>query len=209
MRILCIGDSNTWGYNPENGWRYEKRWTKVLGDLMPEHEIVEEGMNGRTLLTVDPFMQERCGIAGLKILLMSHKPIDYVIVMLGTNELKTSFECSAEYVAKGIEEFIKVIQDKEMWDRFSMPGLLVVSPVLIRRELITNGDVFGGYDEKSVLESEKMADAIEKVCNKYDVDFMDAAKYAKASLTDNINLDEENHGKLARAVDEKLKKMFI
>ena len=209
MRILCIGDSNTWGYNPENGWRYEKRWTKVLGDLMPEHEIVEEGMNGRTLLTVDPFMRERCGIAGLKILLMSHKPIDYVIVMLGTNELKTSFECSAEYVAKGIEEFIKVIQDKEMWDRFSMPGLLVVSPVLIRRELITNGDVFGGYDEKSVLESEKMADEIYEICQKYDVDFMDAAKYAKASLTDNINLDEENHGKLARAVDEKLKKMFI
>lgn len=76
MRILCIGDSNTWGYNPENGWRYQKRWTRVLGDLMPEHEIVEEGMNGRTLLTVDPFMQERCGIAGLKMLLMSHKPID-------------------------------------------------------------------------------------------------------------------------------------
>ena len=209
MRILCIGDSNTWGYNPENGWRYQKRWTRVLGDLMPEHEIVEEGMNGRTLLTVDPFMRERCGIAGLKMLLMSHKPIDYVIVMLGTNELKTSFECSAKYVAKGIEEFIKIINDKAMWDRFFVPKLLVISPVLIRRELITNGDVFGGYDEKRVIESEKMADAIYEICQKYDVEFMDAALYAKASLTDNIHMDEENHGKLARAIDEKLQKMFI
>ena len=60
MRILCIGDSNTWGYNPENGWRHENRWTKVLQKLMPENEIVEEGMNGRTLLSVDPFIKERC-----------------------------------------------------------------------------------------------------------------------------------------------------
>ena len=208
MRILCIGDSNTWGYNPENGWRYEHRWTKVLQKLMPEHEIVEEGMNGRTLLSVDPFMKERCGIAGLKMLLMSHKPIDLVVVMLGTNELKTSFECSAEFVAKGIEEYIKVIGDKVMWDRFDVPRLLVVSPVLIREELIVNGDVFGGYDEKSVFESRRMAGAMEVVCNKYNVDFMNAADYAEASLVDNLHMDEENHEKLAAALCGKIGEMF-
>lgn len=208
MRILCIGDSNTWGYNPENGWRHENRWTKVLQKLMPENEIVEEGMNGRTLLSVDPFIKERCGIMGLKMLLMSHKPIDCVVVMLGTNELKNSFECSADYVAKGTEEFIKVILDKVLWDRFSVPRLLVVSPVLIREELIVNGDVFGGYDEKSVLESQRMAVAIERVCQRYDVDFMNAADFAVASLVDNLHMDEENHGKLAVAINEKLGEMF-
>ena len=208
MRILCIGDSNTWGYNPENGWRYENRWTKVLGELMPEYEIVEEGMNGRTILSVDPFMKERCGIAGLKMLLMSHKPVDLVIVMLGTNELKTSFECSAEYVAKGIEEFIKVINNKEMWDRFLVPRLLVISPVLIREELIINGDVFGGYDEKSVRESRCMAKQIEYVCREYGVEFMNAAAFAEASLVDNLHMDEENHKKLAVAMSRKIKEMF-
>lgn len=209
MRILCIGDSNTWGYNPENGWRHENRWTKVLQKLMPENEIVEEGMNGRTLLSVDPFIKERCGITGLKMLLMSHKPIDLVVVMLGTNELETSFECSAEYVAKGIEEFIKVIGDKLMWDRFDVPRLLVVSPVLIREELIVNGDVFGGYDEKSVRESQRMAGVIEEVCKNYEVDFMNAADYAEASLTDNLHMDEENHGKLAAALDKKLRGIMV
>lgn len=208
MRILCIGDSNTWGYNPENGWRHENRWTKVLQRLMPENEIVEEGMNGRTLLSVDPFMQERCGIVGLKILLMSHKPVDIVVVMLGTNELKTSFECTAEYVAKGIEEFIKVIRDKDMWDRFPVPKLLVVSPVLICKELLIYGDVFGGFDEKSVKESERMAEKMSEVCAKYSVDFMNAADYAKASPMDNIHIDEENHGKLAVAIFEKLSDMI-
>lgn len=205
MRILCIGDSNTWGYNPINGQRHEKRWTKVLARLMPENEIVEEGMNGRTLLSVDPFIKERCGIAGLKMLLMSHKPIDCVVVMLGTNELKNSFECSAEYIAKGIEEFIKVIKDEVLWDRFYVPKILVVSPVLIREELIVNGDVFGGYDEKSVRESVRMAGAIEGVCQKYGVDFMNAADFAMASLVDNLHMDEENHGKLAVAMAEKIR----
>lgn len=208
MRILCIGDSNTWGYNPENGWRHQNRWTKALQKLMPEHEIVEEGMNGRTLLSIDPFMKERCGIAGLKMLLMSHKPIDLVVVMLGTNELKTSFECSAEFVAKGIEEFIKVIKDESLWDRFRVPKLLVVSPVLIREELIVNGDVFGGYDEKSVYESRCMAGAMEVVCNKYNVDFINAADYAVASLVDNLHMDEENHKKLAMAFRGKIGEMF-
>ena len=59
--------------------------------------IVEEGLNGRTLLSVDLVIKERCGITGLKMLLMSHKPIDCVVVMLGTNELKKFFPASAEH----------------------------------------------------------------------------------------------------------------
>jgi len=208
MRILCIGDSNTWGFHPKDEQRIKKRWTKVLAELMPENEIVEEGMNGRTLLSVDPLIPERCGIAGLKMLLMSHKPIDCVVLMLGTNELKTFFECSASYIAEGVREFIKVILDPELWQRFNVPRLLVVSPVLIREELIINGDVFGDFDEKSVLESKLMADAISKVCNEYKVDFMNAADYAKASIIDNIHMDEENHGKFAEAVKSKLLEMF-
>jgi len=204
MRILCIGDSNTWGYNPENGQRFAKRWTRVLAELMPENEIIEEGMNGRTLLSVDPFMKERCGITGLKILLMSHKPIDLVVIMLGTNELKTFYECSAEYIAGGVEEFIKVIQDEELWQRFHVPKILVVSPVTIRDELIENGAIFGEFNKKSVMESKRMAEAIKSVCEKYDVDYMDAAEFAEASLTDYVHLDEKNHAKLAHAIKEKI-----
>ena len=79
MRILCIGDSNTWGYNPVNGHRFEKRWTKVLSELMPDNEIIEEGVNGRTVTSIDSVFKEKCGIKGLKMILMSHKPVDYVI----------------------------------------------------------------------------------------------------------------------------------
>ena len=54
MRILCFGDSNTWGYTPGSGLRNPNRWTRVLKDLLPEYEIIEEGLNARKLCTLDP-----------------------------------------------------------------------------------------------------------------------------------------------------------
>lgn len=207
MRILCIGDSNTWGYNPVNGQRFENRWTRVLAGLMPENEIIEEGLNGRTVMSIDPVKTERCGISALKMLLMSHKPLDLVVLMLGTNELKNIFKCDANYIAEGICEFIKIIKSRELWQKFNIPKLLVISPVLIREELIENGDVFGDFDEKSVTESKLLGNAIGDVCSEYGIDFMNATDYAAASLVDNVHLDEENHKKLAIAIYNKIKEI--
>ena len=204
MRILCIGDSNTWGYNPETGWRIANRWTKVLAAMRPEHEIIEEGLNGRTVDSIDPTFPERRILSNLRVVLMTHKPVDMVILMLGTNEFKNIFPATAEYVGAGIEECIKLILDKKMWDKFPIPKLLVVSPVTIRSELKINGDVFGSFDEKSVDESEKLAGVLHGICEKYGVEFMDAAEYAVASVIDNIHMDEENHVKLGGTMAERV-----
>ena len=70
MRILCIGDSNTWGYNPENGLRIEGRWTRILEETMPEAEIIEEGLTLEEVLSLapPPFPVIRNGV-----LLANHK----------------------------------------------------------------------------------------------------------------------------------------
>ena len=208
MRILCIGDSNTWGYNPVDGFRHKNRWTRVLAGLMSEHEIIEEGLNGRTILSIDPYMPERCLIHNLKLILMSHKPVDMVILMVGSNELKNIFPCTAKYIAQGIEECVKIILDKNMWDRFNVPKLLVVSPILIRDEMATNGGAFAmEFDETSVKESKLLAGEIKTVCEKYETTFMDASQYAEASLVDNLHMDEENHMKLGQAIYDKIKEI--
>ena len=207
MRILCIGDSNTWGYNPENGLRFQNRWTKILSSLMPDSEIIEEGLNGRTILSPDPYIPERLGISALKILLMTHKPVDLIIIMLGTNELKDYYKSSADYIAKGIEQFIQIIQDKTMWPRFNVPQLLIISPVLVREELLCGKCPFGDFNETSLAQSKLMASAISRICSQYNVEFMDAANFAEASLTDCIHLDEENHSKLAYAIYEKIQNL--
>ena len=108
MRILCIGDSNTWGATPgEDSLRLEKRWTKVLQELRPNDEIIEEGLSGRTITAKDTIVPVRCGVDTLPLLMLSHVPVDLVIIMLGTNDLKKQFNPSAKHLARGIEEFIK------------------------------------------------------------------------------------------------------
>lgn len=204
MRILCIGDSNTWGYNPRNGMQHDKRWTRVLAELMPENEIIEEGMCGRTFLSVDPFIPQRCGVDALPGIIERNQSVDLVIVMNGTNELKSDFNRSIEYLTEGVETFIKMLQNPYSWNDGNVPKLLMISPILIREEVLYRGGICDAFDEKSLELSRCMADIISKICEKYEVAFMDAAKYAKASLVDAIHMDEENHEKLAKAIGERL-----
>lgn len=204
MQILCIGDSNTWGYNPENGLQHKNRWTKVLGDLLPEHEIIEEGMCGRTVLTVDSFEPAWCGIHALPGIIQAHDSADIVILMLGTNELKAEFKHNAEYIAQGIGSFIKMLQNPDSWNCRRIPKLLVVSPILLGDDILEKDGICTQFDEMSLRESKQMAGAIENICKQYHVEFMDGAKYARASLTDAIHMDEENHIKLAHAIYEKI-----
>ena len=101
--ILCYGDSNTWGYNPVNGLRYPEdvRWTGRLQKLLgPSYRVIEEGCNGRTTVYADPEEGWKCGLTYLCPCLNSHKPIDVVILMLGSNDLKRIFHASAQEIAE-------------------------------------------------------------------------------------------------------------
>ena len=102
-RILCFGDSNTWGYNPETGGRYspDVRWTRLLGKILgDEYEIIEEGQNGRTI-TMDDNAEggHKNGLAYLIPCLETHLPLNDIIIMLGTNDLKNRFQFDAMSIA--------------------------------------------------------------------------------------------------------------
>ena len=94
-RILCYGDSNTFGYIPAGyGQRYDARtrWTKRLESMLGNHfEIIEEGCSGRTTDIDAPGEPWKNGMFTLRTSLSSHKPLDMIILMLGTNDLKTDF----------------------------------------------------------------------------------------------------------------------
>lgn len=115
-RILCYGDSNTWGYIPgEKKGRYgnNERWTKLLQKkLGTEYEIIEEGLNSRTLMTEDtrPGKEGRNGFTYLKPCLDSHDKIDIFVLMLGTNELKTTFDNTPSQIITMFDRFIKYLK---------------------------------------------------------------------------------------------------
>jgi lysophospholipase L1-like esterase len=85
-RILCYGDSNTWGYDPVTQERFDKneRWTGQLSQMLGgNYDVIEEGLNGRTTVWDDPIEGYKNGRDYLIPCLESHKPLDLVIILLG------------------------------------------------------------------------------------------------------------------------------
>src|SRR5574344_3156538 len=97
-KILCFGDSNTYGYKPENRLRYDEniRWTTIVQKSLEKYgyEIIEEGLCGRTA-GFDDYLPQQNGIKTLPALLKKHSPLCGIIIMLGTNDLKTKFHATA------------------------------------------------------------------------------------------------------------------
>lgn len=130
--ILCFGDSNTFGYDGENeGARFPRDvcWTgrlqKLLGD---DYFVIEEGLSGRTIVNDDPVTGRMSGISYLPACLESHRPIDLVIFMLGTNDLKNRFSMSPGEVGRAAQRAVKLIQNSEC-GRSGEPEILLVAPV--------------------------------------------------------------------------------
>jgi len=99
--VLCYGDSNTWGSatapRPDDRYPPDERWTGILRRrLGPEWLVVEEGLPGRTTVHPDPIEGSWLdGSAYLLPCLRSHQPLDAIVLMLGTNDLKARFNVPA------------------------------------------------------------------------------------------------------------------
>ena len=138
IRILCYGDSNTWGYiSGSDHQRYgdDERWTKKLAKLLgDDFEVIEEGLNSRTLISEDerPGKEGKNGYEYLMPCLDTHDPIDLVILMLGTNELKAAYNKTAKEIGEMLEEyFVKVILERKSQTGNRYPRLLIVAPAVI------------------------------------------------------------------------------
>lgn len=109
-RIVCFGDSNTWGYNPENGMRYSEyvRWTKLLEKkLGGDFRIIEEGQNGRTIANSDPWeWGTKCGIDTILPIIESQMPMEALLIMLGSNDLKSKFNLPAGDIAGSLQTML-------------------------------------------------------------------------------------------------------
>lgn len=138
------------------------------------------------------------------MLLLSHQPIDLVIIMLGTNELKNVFHCGAVHIANGIREFIKTIRNPYLCERYDVPEILVISPIHLRDKIVEKEGLYGDFNEDSLIQSKYLSVAIKKVCATYETHFMDAAQYAESSLIDCIHMDEKNHARLATSIADKI-----
>ena len=139
--ILCFGDSNTHGYNSKTGGRFtvEERWTKLLQrKLGDDYYVIEEGLSGRTTSFDDPVFEGLSGLNAIYPCMMTHEPLDLVIIMLGTNDTKERFGASAECIALGLKRLIsKAVSTTDCWKN-GRPSILIVTPQNIDKRYETS-----------------------------------------------------------------------
>ncbi|EKE25049.1 MAG: hypothetical protein ACD_5C00315G0004 [uncultured bacterium] len=196
-RILCFGDSNTWGQNPGGG-RYPAnvRWTGILQNLLGgDFEIIEEGLGGRTTVYDRPDRQGRNGKTYLLPCVVSQSPFDMVIMSLGTNDFKNQ-QIDVEDVVNGNEELIKIIREYG-WNKDSkIPQLVLVCVPSILESEYTIDKGMGGAKEKI----EKLPLEIKKLAEKYNAEFVNLQEIVKPSEIDGCHLEAAEHKKIADAL---------
>ncbi|OON84689.1 acylhydrolase [Oribacterium sp. C9] len=197
--VLCYGDSNTHGYVPETGLRYpmDIRYTGRLQLLLgDEYTVIEEGCNGRTTIHDDPVDGWKNGLDYLRPCLSSHKPIDIVILMLGSNDLKASFHLSAEEIAEGAGVLVRVIKEFTAEKQGFVPKIILVSPPEIGAGIRTS-PFYGAFSDDAIERSKQFPEFYKNVADREGCIFFDAAMYIYPSENDSLHLTPEGHKILA------------
>ena len=201
-RLLCYGDSNTYGHNPANGDRLpdEERWTGILAAALgQEWQVIEEGLCGRTISREDATSYGRNGLSYLEPCLCSHFPLDAVVIMLGTNDLQCVYGAIPQTVAQSMDRFLNRLESV-LSSADQHPKVLLISPVLIGDTSVNSffGELFP--PEVAGPYSRRLGPLYRKLAANHHCLFLDGAAVAQASTLDGLHMDGENHQKLAMAV---------
>jgi lysophospholipase L1-like esterase len=206
--ILAFGDSLTWGAVALKSLRHphDIRWPNAMAAGLKNVRVIEEGMNGRTTVFDDPTVDEnRNGAAVLPALLKSHEPLDLVIIMLGTNDIKFANRCRAFDASMGMERLIGIVKRFPFNTNYIAPKLLIMSPPALCK---TNDEWFNDLWGHAIEESKLFAHHYKRVADEQGVHFFDAGSVAKTDPADGGHLDAENTRKLGEALVPVVKRIL-
>ncbi|MDO4622511.1 MAG: GDSL-type esterase/lipase family protein [Eubacteriales bacterium] len=194
-KVLCFGDSNTYGYNPYNGQRYPEtiRWTGILASLLGEqYEVIEEGCNGRTTQYDTPGEEWKNGMRTIIPCLNTHKPVDIVVLALGSNDMKTIFHADASNAAAGAEKLIGMIRSFAAAKQQFQPEIILVSPPEIG-EGIVHTAFAAGFTAADAQKSKAFARFYKAAADRNGCRFWNAAACTGPSDIDHLHLDPKGH----------------
>lgn len=203
-KIICFGDSNTYGHLPEDGSRMKEPWPKVLASLMPECEITEEGLCGRTTAYDTDDTPLYNGMYRFRQLLDEGANADVLIIMLGTNDTLSSVDKTTNETVESLREYIHMWRNKNGADK----KILLMSPIHITPDFMHHEYFRTVYPDHAIERSMAFSDAYEKLAKEEHTDFLNAALYCKASKKDGIHMEPEDHKILAAVVCSKLNEML-
>lgn len=207
--ILAFGDSLTWGFIAGTWERhpFDVRWPNVLAaGLHGKARVIEEGHNGRTTVFDDPTTgDDRNGARILPVLLSTHQPLDLVIILLGTNDIKFANRCRAFDASMGMGRLVQIIQTFPYQAWAPKPQVLIVAPPAL---VHTDDEWFNDLWGHAIEESKLFAKHYARVAEEMGVHFFDAGSVAKADKTDGGHLDAENTKAIGTALVPVVKRIL-
>ena len=170
MRILCFGDSNTYGYDPRGffGDRYgaEDRWVDLLAK-QTGHEIINAGANGRKIPR-NPYALRS---------LNEHTYVDILLVMLGTNDLLQG--ASAKEAALRMETFLTPLLPR-------CKQILLICPPPMKRGAWVPTDAL-------VAESHRLGEEYQRLAQRLHISFVDTCSWNISLTFDGVHFTEAGH----------------
>lgn len=202
-KILCFGDSNTYGYIPNNGARYDKntRWTGILSLLSHgKFKIIEGGCNNRTAFAANPAGKIFTGYEILPELLTDD--FDAVVLAIGINDTQFLYNLSSIEIASGVEKLINIVKVKS-----PQAKILLVAPSILTDDVL-NGNFACLFDRTSIEKSRQLPLLYQKIAEKQNIEFLDLNSVAKISSLDGLHYAPEQHLKIAQAIFTILSELF-
>ena len=202
-KFLCFGDSNTYGYIPNNGARYDKntRWTGILSLLSHgKFKIIEGGCNNRTAFAANPAGKIFTGYEILPELLTDD--FDAVVLAIGINDTQFLFDTVIEDFTTGIENLINIVQAK-----CPQAKIILVAPSILTDDVL-NGNFACLFDRTSIEKSRQLPLLYQKIAEKQNIEFLDLNSVAKTSSLDGLHYEPEQHKKIAQVIFTMLSELF-
>lgn len=198
--ILCFGDSNTWGFSPDCGERYDRqtRWPGVLQVHLGENfYVIEEGLPGRNTVWEDPVEGGKNGLKQLVPLIHSHMPLDLLIIMLGTNDFKNRFSVSPLDISWSIGRLVKAALNSSHPLLGEAPEVLVLCPPPLAD---LGNSPFAGILVGAEEKSHQLASVLAAFCEENKIRMFDAGSVVQSSPVDGVHWEPDEHRKLGVAV---------
>ena len=186
MKILCFGDSNTYGYDPRSflGSRYpaQHRWVDLLAQKL-NCQVINAGENGREIPSREGELQR------FDLMLANQNPVDLLIIMLGGNDLLQGNPVDA--VARRMETFLEHI------DLERSKLLLIGPPPMQRGEWVPTQTLI---DASAALNL-----AYKDLSRRLGVRFADAGEWNIPLTFDGVHFTEEGHKAFAEGLYQAIK----
>lgn len=211
MRVLCFGDSNTYGTcrrvpgvegtsTPDPDYvrlNADRRWPGVLQRVLGTgYEVIEEGLNGRTTDLDDPGRPGLDGRSYFVPCLLSQRPLDVVVIMLGGNDLKPDYGRDPQEIAEALGRYVDDVTAYATDRDGGVPVTVLVGPTRVDDTAPEYHDLVGdNLDPQHAARSRQLAEELHRVALRRGVAYASAAQVARPG-GDGIHLDMASHSRL-------------